>query len=89
MGRLAHRLRKAAHPDYPGGAGVSSKSFETLRAHAALAGFELMRTSADDGAVQYLVAKWGQVKALGDLNAVTAWLQRAGVALPENLSTGA
>jgi hypothetical protein len=64
---------------------VSAGRFADLRAHAALSGYELMRTAAEDGAVQYLVARWGQVKTLGTLDDVEDWLLRAGVVVPRSI----
>jgi hypothetical protein len=42
-----------------------SKRFLSLRAAAALAGFELLRTDPQDGAVRYLGIRWGVVRELG------------------------
>ena len=41
------------------------KRFVTLRAAAALAGFELLRTDPIDGQVRYLGCKWGVVREIG------------------------
>ena len=42
-----------------------SKRFATLRAAAALAGFELLRTDPVDGQVRYLGTRWGVVREIG------------------------
>ncbi len=68
---------------------MSAGVFHDLRAHAARAGYELHRTAAEDGAQQFLIVRWGCVKALGDLDAVVAWLQRVGVPLPAHLTAAA
>lgn len=44
---------------------ANAKRFEGLRANAALAGFELLRTDPIDGQVRYLGVKWGVVRELG------------------------
>lgn len=41
------------------------KRFASLRAAAALVGFELLRTDPVDGQVRYLGAKWGVVREIG------------------------
>lgn len=41
------------------------KRFVTLRAAAALAGFELLRTDPVDGQVRYLGSRWGVVREIG------------------------
>ncbi len=40
------------------------KRFVTLRAAAALAGFELLRTDPQDGPVRYLGVRWGVVREI-------------------------
>lgn len=45
--------------------GEAEKRFETLRAAAALAGFELLRTDSLDGQVRYLGSRWGVVREIG------------------------
>lgn len=50
------------------------KSWATLQARAALAGYALYRTAAEDGAVAYFACRWGMVKALGSLEEVDSWL---------------
>jgi hypothetical protein len=44
---------------------ADAKHFEGLRATAALAGFELLRTDPRDGPVRYLGVRWGVVRELG------------------------
>lgn len=41
------------------------KRFITLRAAAALGGFELLRTDPQDGPVRYLGVRWGLVREIG------------------------
>lgn len=41
------------------------KRFASLRATAALAGFELLRTDPADGPVRYLGSRWGAVREIG------------------------
>jgi hypothetical protein len=42
-----------------------AKRFNSLRASAALAGFELLRTDPQDGPARYLGVRWGVVRELG------------------------
>lgn len=44
------------------------KRFDTLRATAAMAGYEVLRTDPADGAVRYLACRWNVVRDLGGLN---------------------
>ena len=55
---------------------VDPKDWSTLQARAALAGHQLFRTAAEDGAVQYFVSRWGMVKAFGSVEEVGRWLDR-------------
>lgn len=58
---------------------ADAKRFLTLRASAALVGFELLRTDARDGAVRYLGIRWGSTKDLGtDLNVVERFVRVMG-----------
>ncbi|MEY4764318.1 MAG: hypothetical protein RI907_991 [Pseudomonadota bacterium] len=41
------------------------KRFDTLRAEAALSGFELLRTDPLDGQVRYIGVKWGVASEIG------------------------
>lgn len=43
----------------------ADKRFITLRATAALAGFELLRTDPKDGPARYLGVKWGVTREIG------------------------
>lgn len=55
------------------------KRFLTLRAAAALVGFELMRTDARDGVVRYFGTRWGSTQHLGtDLNTVEGFVRVMG-----------
>jgi hypothetical protein len=49
----------------PRGKGDDSKRFDTLRAAAALSGFELLRTDPSDGRVRYIGIKWGTAREIG------------------------
>lgn len=50
------------------------KSYATLQARAALAGFELVRMPGGD----YVVGRWGMVRALSDVEQLEAFLQQVG-----------
>lgn len=52
------------------------KRFETLRAKAALSGFEL-NDHGTTAPMQYSATKWGFTRELGSLEAVASWLTRA------------
>ena len=54
------------------------KWFATLRAHLALQGYSLSRSSAGDGPVNYYVTRWGLVRELRDLAAVARFLEQVG-----------
>jgi hypothetical protein len=54
------------------------KSFETLRAAAALKGYTLARTNPADGCVTYYAARWGLIRELRDLSAVVAFITQIG-----------
>lgn len=51
-----------------------AKTYATLQARAALAGFQLVRMPDGD----YVVGRWGMVRALPDAAAVRAFLQQVG-----------
>lgn len=52
------------------------KAFSDLAARAALAGWQLWRSDADDGPQRYFCGRWGQVRVLGDLVEVEQFLQQ-------------
>ncbi len=52
------------------------KRFESLRAEAALAGFEL-HDHGDAKPLRYSATRWGHSRELRDLEAVAAWLVRS------------
>jgi hypothetical protein len=52
------------------------KRFESLRAEAALAGFEL-HDHGDGKPLRYSATQWGHTRELGSLEAVAAWLVRS------------
>ncbi|EWS53171.1 hypothetical protein X551_04045 [Methylibium sp. T29] len=53
-----------------------AKTYATLQARAALAGFELVRMPGGD----FVVGRWGMVRALTGADAVEAFLQQVGAA---------
>jgi hypothetical protein len=55
------------------------KHIATLRARAALAGFELMIVSAADGTRVFSAGRWGRTVDLPNAAAVSDWLDRVGV----------
>lgn len=57
---------------------VDRKSWSTLVARSALRGFQLWRTDPDDGVQRYMIARWGMVKVLADLQEVERFLEQAG-----------
>jgi len=50
------------------------KEFSTLRARAALAGFQLHIVTGPDGTAEYLMIRWNMTRALPNLAAVAAFL---------------
>lgn len=56
----------------------NGKRFATLRAHLALKGYSLHRTTADDGPVCFYVTRWGMARELRDLAAVARFLDQVG-----------
>jgi len=54
------------------------KAFATRRAELALRGYSLSRTHSDDGPSVFHVSRWGMVRELRDLPAVTAFLRQIG-----------
>lgn len=50
------------------------KAYATLQARAALAGFELVRMPGGD----YVVGRWGMVRALSDAAQLEAFLRQVG-----------
>lgn len=63
----------AAPPDITHG-----KTFATLRARAALAGFSLCTMTETDGLCFYLLSRWGMSRTLADLGAVAVFLRQVG-----------
>ena len=60
--------------------GLADKSFSTMRAGLALAGYELhIVTSPETGRGSYMVARWNLHTELPDWPAVVEWAGRAGV----------
>jgi len=62
------RCNSATSPD-------ARKNFATLRARAALAGFELLELG-DDGRRVFVLSRWNLTRELPDLDAVAAFLDR-------------
>lgn len=54
------------------------KTFATLQARAALAGWLLSQDRGADGAVVYLASRWGRAQELASLAAVVELLRRVG-----------
>ena len=57
---------------------VRDQRIATLKARAALAGFELMIISSADGTSIFTAARWGRTVDLPDVVAVERWLDRVG-----------
>lgn len=58
---------------------VAGKAFATLGAQLALAGYSLHRSNAEDGPRNYFVARWGMVRELRELPAVSKFAESVGV----------
>lgn len=58
---------------------VAGKAFATLRAQLALAGYSLHRSDAEDGPRNYFVTRWGMVRGLRDLPAVSKFAESVGM----------
>jgi hypothetical protein len=57
---------------------TGEKLFSTLQARAALAGYELRRTSDGSGKPAFQVSRWNLARVLPDLGAVEDFLRRSG-----------
>lgn len=57
----------------------SGKTFATLRARAALAGFTMGTMTETDGLCFYLLSRWGMSRTLPDLGSVAAFLRQLGI----------
>lgn len=57
---------------------TQGKTFATLRARAALAGFTLCTMTETDGLCFYLLSRWGMSRPLADLDAVAVFLRQVG-----------
>ena len=57
---------------------LDAKTWTTLVARAALAGYQLWRSDPDDGVQRFFVARWGMVQALADTDEVERFLQKVG-----------
>ena len=57
---------------------ASGKTFATLRARAALAGFSLCAMTETDGLCFYLLSRWGMSRTLPDLAGVVLFLRQVG-----------
>lgn len=58
---------------------VAGKAYATLRAQLALAGYSLHRSDAEDGPRNYFVTRWGMVRGLRDLPAVSKFAESVGM----------
>lgn len=58
---------------------VDPKTWSTLVARAALKGYQLWRTDADDGVQRFVVGRWGMVRILADVDEVQRFLTQVGV----------
>lgn len=68
-------LLRMLQPAEPAQAAVDEvKAYATLQARAALAGFELVRMPGGD----YVVGRWGMVRALSDVAQLEAFLRQVG-----------
>lgn len=54
------------------------KQFATLKARAALRGWQLWRSDPADGGACYLATRWGMTRTMGNLAEVEAFLGQAG-----------
>lgn len=63
----------SAQPDADDG-----KRYSTLRARLALAGWALTRSDASDGPVTYHASRWGMVRELASVAAVSEFADRVG-----------
>lgn len=68
----------ATHPA-PAAAEPVGKTFATLRARAALAGFTLGTMTETDGLGFYLLSRWGMSRTLPDLGSVAVFLRQLGI----------
>ncbi|HEU4457772.1 MAG TPA: hypothetical protein VFR90_01455 [Methylibium sp.] len=59
-------------------AGDPPKTFATLQAEAALAGFSLTTSEHDDGLPAYYLSRWAYTRELRQLDAVAAVLRQIG-----------
>lgn len=57
-------------------AAAATKQFSHLAARAALAGFQLWRSDADDGPQRFFAGRWGLIHVMADADEVDAWLTR-------------
>ena len=58
---------------------AAGKAFATLRAQLALADYSLHRSEAEDGPRNYFVTRWGMVRELRNLPAVSKFVESVGV----------
>jgi hypothetical protein len=55
-----------------------AKRVSTLRAAAALAGYEIARTDPADGPVRFFASRWGVVRELGDIDQAEQFIRVLG-----------
>ena len=53
---------------------LSAKTWGTLAARAALRGYQLWRSDPADGVQRFFAGRYGIVRPLADLDAVSTWL---------------
>ncbi|MDO9002831.1 MAG: hypothetical protein Q7V20_05200 [Aquabacterium sp.] len=54
------------------------KRFATLRAAAAMVGYQLWRTDPADGNVRYFASRWNVVRDIGDIDQVAQFVYVVG-----------
>lgn len=67
-------LRPFATPDPE----MERKGFSTLHARAALRGYRLERTEADDGGPLFVITRWALTRQLRDMAEERLFLERVG-----------
>lgn len=65
----------------PSTGNVAPIDLDDATARLAAAGFLLLRVAGADGCAEYLVARWGLARHVGDADGLRAFARRVGVAL--------
>jgi len=76
--RLNFCATTTKHPTNSATIRDAEKAFITMQARFALLGHSLYRTTASNGAIVFLVTKWGAVRELKNLEAVAAFFAIVG-----------